>query len=97
MGRKNSAVRKKNNSTRRLKARDAPPPRPIEVVVLPQGRCPGTGKPRFASKSDAAKALRFAQQDRARAGSGHVEKRWYECDINGCDGFHLTSREEWTR
>jgi hypothetical protein len=68
----------------------------IEDLVLPDGQCKHfTKRPkaRFATKDKAEKALHQAQQQRARIGSGHVEKRTYKCPDGGCSGWHLTSRE----
>lgn len=63
-------------------------------MVIPDGRCPGrAGKPRFATEEKAEKALRQAQANRARVGSAWVEKRYYECPVTGCGGYHLSSRE----
>ncbi len=62
---------------------------------MPDGQCSFQGKPkaRFATKEKAAAALKQAQQQRARVGSTHVEKRYFACPEGGCGGFHLTSRE----
>jgi len=106
MGRKNSRVREKNR--RGYKARKgqreefhgvAMPQQPrirVDMLVMPDGACPRPGrrpKARFLTEEKAAQALKQAQQQRARIGSGHVEKRYYACPEVGCGGYHLTSRE----
>lgn len=58
-------------------------------IVRPVGVC--GAKLKFDTEENAATALDQAQQ--AHSGSGHIEKRYYECDK--CTGFHLTSREGW--
>jgi hypothetical protein len=106
MGRKNNNVRRSNDKgrmTRRMKGESPMPqvkaqPRiSIEDMVLPDGQCrfqtPRRPKARFATREKADIALKQAQQQRARTGTGHVEKRVYECPEGGCGGFHLTSRE----
>lgn len=103
MSRKNGNVRRSNDRGRlaRRNAELAPkvkeqPRIKIEDLVLPDGQCKfftKRPKARFASKPKAEKALHQAQQQRARIGSGHVEKRVYRCPEGGCDGWHLTSRE----
>jgi hypothetical protein len=106
MGRKNDNVRRKNVKGRMdRRERGASPfqpvkqqPRvPLEELVLPDGMCmfqtKRRPKARFATEEKAQKALRQAQQQRARTGSAHVEKRYYQCPEGGCGGFHLTSRE----
>lgn len=103
MSRKNGNVRRSNDRGRlaRRNAELAPkvkeqPRIRIEDLVLPDGQCKHfTKRPkaRFATKHKADKALAQAQQQRARIGSGHVEKRVYQCPKGGCDGWHLTSRE----
>lgn len=67
----------------------------LTALVLPDGTCRFQGKPKamFSTEAKAAKALRQAQKQRERTGSGHVEKRYYACPEGGCGGFHLTSRE----
>lgn len=108
MGRKNSNVRRKNIKGR-MDRRDfgQAPARPakqqprvqIEDLVLPDGQCwfqtKRRPKARFATPEKAQKALAQAQQQRARVGSTHVEKRYYPCPEGGCGGYHLTSREEY--
>lgn len=106
MGRKNSRVKRANDRGRRARQAEALMPkvrenarvRP-EDLVLPDGKCYSTsrrGKARFDTKEKADKALRQAQRQRARMGSGHVEKRVYPCPDGGCGGFHLSSRETYT-
>lgn len=104
MGRKNRNAGRVRLKHRRGKQpmvmkpkREAPPPIPIEALVMPDGKCSFQGRPkaRFATKEKAQKALRQAQMKRARVGSGHVEKRYYACPDGGCGGYHLTSREEY--
>lgn len=100
--------RKNSNAIRgRLKAREgqelldvrSQPRIPVEDLVMPDGQCGFQSKrrpkARFATEEKAAKALLQAQQQRARVGSGHVEKRYYACPEGGCGGFHLTSRTEY--
>lgn len=69
------------------------PPTPINEVVAPIGKC--GKKLRYATREDAEKALRNAQRNRRN--TEHVEKRVYgggDCDR--CDGWHLTSKEQWS-
>lgn len=105
MGRKNNNVRRKNTKGRMDRREQGPtlrpvkqqPRVPIEDLVLPDGQCrfqtKRKPKARFATAEKAQKALIQAQQQRARIGSAHVEKRFYACPEGGCGGFHLTSRE----
>lgn len=106
MGRKNSKVRKANSKGRlaRRGQREefrglSNPEQPrvkLESLVLPDGKCPRPGrrpKARFLTEEKAKRALRQAQLQRSRVGSGHVEKRYYKCPEEGCGGYHLTSRE----
>lgn len=106
MGRKNDRVRAANSRGRMNRGRkgEAPTPQvkalprvPIDELVLPDGQCrfqsPRRPKARFATEEKAKKALKQAQANRARMGTGHVEKRYYACPEGGCGGFHLTSRE----
>lgn len=109
MGRKNNKVRSANQKGRlgRGEARGAAPrtpfkeqPRvPVEQMIIPDGHCPGARsrrpKARFATAEKAKAALEQAQQQRRRTGSTHVEKRYYKCPADGCDGYHLSSREEY--
>jgi hypothetical protein len=102
MGRKNRRATRPQN--RRQAAygtpvRSAPPPEPIERLVVPHGRCyrgSRMGKLRF-SEAEAQTALRQAQASRARKGSAYHEERVYECKISegGCGDWHLTSRKTW--
>lgn len=106
MGRKNNAVRRSNSAGRRRREKgEAPLPQvrhiarvDITDLVLPDGQCkfqsPRKPKARFATPEKAAKALKQAQENRARMGTGHVEKRYYPCPEGGCGGYHLSSREE---
>ena len=100
MGRKNSKVRSRR--TRReyrgeqVRNPDYNIPRvqPTDMVI-PDGKCPGRArKPRFATEEKAKAALKQAQLNRARIGSTWVEKRYYPCPVTGCNGFHLSSRDE---
>lgn len=105
MGRKNSNVRRKNTKGRMdrreqgkvTRAVKQQPRVQIEDLVLPDGQCrfqtKRRPKARFATPEKAQKALTQAQQQRARIGSAHVEKRYYKCPEGGCGGYHLTSRE----
>lgn len=107
MGRKNSNVRRSNDKGRlaRRQRGELHLPKPhhqqprlrLEELVLPDGQCrfmnPRRPKARFDTKAKAEKALVQAQQQRARSGSLHVEKRVYPCPEGGCGGWHLTSRE----
>lgn len=55
-----------------------------------KNRC-ASGKVRYRDKLEAMVALSNAQRsdsDRRR------ECRWYECEVPGCNGFHLTSQPE---
>lgn len=72
------------------------PPPPLDDMVRPVGACP-TKKLRYATREDAARALRQAKAKRARLGKDEstTEKRWYECDR--CDGFHLTHLAEFVQ
>jgi len=106
VARKNNNVRRSNDKGRNSRRERGESPMPkvkvqpriqIEDLVLPDGQCrfqtPRRPKARFATREKADIALKQAQQQRARIGSGHVEKRVYECPEGGCGGFHLTSRE----
>ena len=104
MGRKNSAVGRKNRRLdRRQKGQGRSLAQPtvsrikVEDLVMPDGQCrfqtPRRPKARFATKAKADRALAQAQHVRARQGSTHVEKRVYKCPEGGCGGWHLTSRE----
>lgn len=107
MPRSNNNVRRKNAKgrlSRREKGASRPPVRQqprvrVEEMVLPDGQCTfqsaNRPKARFDSKEKAEVALRQAQRQRARTGSGHVEKRTYRCPEGGCGGWHLTSRDAW--
>lgn len=108
MGRSNKAARRRNSKgrlDRRQKGAPRMPKRKLvervapEELVLPDGQCtfrnPRKPKARFATEEKAAKALRQAQQQRARSGSAYVEKRYYACPEGGCGGYHLTSRESY--
>lgn len=102
MGRKNDRVRRRNSRAKQFdKGLPKAPhiPRvPLDQLVLPDGKCllnRRKPKARFATKDKAEKALFQAQQQRARTGSAHVEKRVYRCPEGGCEGWHLTSREEY--
>lgn len=101
MGRKNSAVTKKNARRDRRQKGVGRAPKPViprvqlEDLVLPDGQCRfQTRKPKakFDTKEKAEKALKQAQKQRERTGSTHVEKRVYRCPEGGCEGWHLTSR-----
>lgn len=107
MSRKNNNVRRRNIKGRmdrrqkgepRFNARKEQPRLRPEEIIIPDGLCyfPNRrkGKMIFMTKDKAAKALLQAQQQRARIGSSHVEKRYYSCPEGGCGGFHLTAREE---
>ena len=105
MSRKNNNVRRRNAKGRldrreRGSGRRPVPQQPrvrVEEMILPDGQCmfqsPRRPKARFDTEQKAAAALRQAQRQRARTGSGHVEKRYYRCPQGGCGGFHLTSRD----
>lgn len=70
----------------------------IDELIIPDGQCTfRTRKPkaRFSTKAKAETALSQARRQRERIGSGHVEKRVYQCPEGGCGGFHLTSRESY--
>lgn len=107
MGRKNTNVRRKNIKGRMDRRERGQTIRPVkqqprvqlEDLVLPDGMCSfqtkRRPKARFATPEKAQKALIQAQQQRARVGSAHVEKRYYPCPPGGCGGFHLTSRDEY--
>ena len=95
--------RRNRNAHRTVKARgddrEKDPSQPrvkVEDLILPDGQCTFQGrrpKARFGTKEKADRALAQAQKQRARVGSGHVEKRVYKCPEGGCGGYHLTSRE----
>ena len=107
MPRKNDRVRRSNargRLNRRVKGEPRIPQKNHDIpridvseMVMPDGSCtfqsPRKPKARFATKEKAAAALKQAQQQRARLGQTHVEKRFYRCPEGGCGGFHLTSRE----
>lgn len=104
MPRKNRNVGRPNSASRRLAEKGQRPfepsiteqqrRRPVEAIVIPDGKCMRNHrkpKARFATEEKARRALKQAQEDRRRIGSGHVERRFYYCD--NCDGYHLTSTE----
>lgn len=104
MPRKNSKVRSRNVKRDRRQKGEARPqkvvqqPRiPVEDMVVPHGKCylqsRRHGKAIFLTEAEATKALNQAQAMRRRTGSGHAEKRFYQCPEGGCGGYHLTSRE----
>jgi hypothetical protein len=98
MGRKNTQ-RRGGIRTQRPGRRGAPPPVPIESLIVPRGKCyrnSRKGKLRF-SKDEAPEALRQAKAKRQRAGSAYCEERAYECKTSegGCGDWHLTSRQEY--
>lgn len=108
MGRKNSKVGRKNDRGRiaRKTLADIQPHKqvrgvkiPVEKLVMPVGKCsfqnPRRPKAIFKDKETAHEALRQAQLKRSRTGSGHVEKRIYQCPEGGCGGWHLSSRESY--
>lgn len=103
MGRKNGNVGKKTRLNRREKGEARPfersniPRLRLDELVIPDGKCffrSRKGKDIFLGEEKAATALRHAQQQHIRKGSGHVEKRYYPCPEGGCGGYHLTSRDE---
>ncbi len=80
----------------------APIRRDVESMpVLPiSGRCPGPKhRLRYATERIALEALVQVRRDRKRKGhpEASIEKRAYECEIGGCGGWHLTSRETFER
>ena len=106
MARKNSRVRRSNDRGRMLRTiNEAAPVAPmrqqprmaLEDIIIPEGKCfrmnKRRGKATFSTEEKARKALRQAQQNRTRMGTGHVEKRVYQCPEGGCGGWHLSSRE----
>lgn len=106
MGRKNSNVGRKNDRGRiaRRTLADIQPHKqvhgvriPVEKLVIPSGKCsfqnPRRPKAIFTTKALAEEGLKQAQLKRAKTGSGHVEKRVYQCPDGGCGGWHLSSRE----
>jgi len=106
MARKNSNVRRSND--RRRLARQAAEALPrvkvgqsrlrVDELIIPDGRCEDHGwkpRPYFNTEAKAAKVLEQAQRQRAGIGSGHVEKRYYECPTHPGERWHLTSREEY--
>lgn len=108
MARSNKAARQRNakgrlNRREKGASRSGPPTASgiqrisAEELVIPDGSClrnPARPKARFATEAKARLALDQAQRQRARMGSGHMEKRYYACpEDRGCGGFHLTSRE----
>lgn len=101
MGRKNSRVQTTRMPRRdrgELKRDRSQPRESVEDLIIPDGTCRFQGRPkaRFATREKAQTALSRAQRDRARTGSGHVEKRVYACPEGGCGGWHLTSREAYS-
>jgi hypothetical protein len=108
MGRSNAAARQRN-SRGRLNRRAKGEPRipdnrsriartSLDDLVMPDGRCtrnPRRPKDIFFTEEKAQRALEQAQRTRIRMGSGHMEKRFYRCEVadGGCGGHHLTSRE----
>lgn len=119
MGRSNNSARQRNSKGRLNRRQQGEARRPadravprvaIDQMVMPDGTCLRNSqrpKAKFDTAQKAQKALEQAQRQRARAGSGHVEKRFYLCRdvvgmnddgtprIVGCGGYHLTSREEY--
>lgn len=111
MGRSNNSARQRNAKgrlNRREKGASRLPAAGVrsvpranaEDLVIPDGSClrnPRKPKAKFNTETKAATALRQAQAQRTRMGTGHVEKRYYLCPESegGCGGYHLTSREEY--
>ena len=110
MGRSNAAARQRNargRLNRRQKgearlpdARTKAPRVELRDLVMPDGRCmrnPRRPKDIFLTEEKAQRALEQAQRTRIRMGSGHMEKRFYRCEVadGGCGGHHLTSRESY--
>lgn len=107
MGRSNQSARQRNRRlNRRVKGesrRSLTPTIPrvdASALIIPDGSCvrnPRRTKAKFNTEEKAAAALRQAQQQRIRRGSGHMECRYYHCPESegGCGGYHLTSREEY--
>jgi hypothetical protein len=109
VARSNQAARQRN-ARGRLNRREKGQPRlerdhriarvDASDLVIPDGSClrnPRRPKAKFNTREKAAAALRQAQQQRARLGSGHVERRFYLCEESegGCGAYHLTSRESY--
>jgi hypothetical protein len=103
MGRKNAANRRPqarrrvDGSAGGRRAGWTPPP-PVEQLIVPKGRCyfrSRKGKLIF-TETEAARALRQAQQARASRGQTYTESRSYACPDGGCGGWHLTSRQTYT-
>jgi hypothetical protein len=107
VGRSNQAARQRNRRLdRRVKGESrrslnpAIPRVDAAALIIPDGSCtrnPRRMKAKFNTEEKAAAALRQAQQQRIRRGSGHMERRYYLCHESegGCGGYHLTSREEY--
>lgn len=107
MGRKNKNVRRSNDKGRLARrergqrpAKGSPgaPRVSVEELVIPDGRCffqSRKGKAIFATRDKAQIALDQARVNRARQGTMHIEKRFYQCPDGGCGGYHLTSRDEY--
>jgi hypothetical protein len=71
--------------------------RPVEAMKLAPiaGRCPGPRQRlRYETAADAAEALKTIRASRLAKGhpESSIEKRFYECPIAACGGWHLTSR-----
>lgn len=111
MARSNKAARSRNDRgklNRREKGGPRSPRIPHAVIprvaaedlIVPDGMCYRNSqkpKAKFNTEQKAAAALRQAQQMRRRRGTGHVEKRYYECEAaeGGCGAYHLTSRDSY--
>lgn len=76
--------------------------RPVTAMKLTkvEGRCPGPKRRfRYGTMDDAQAALVVVRRERQLKGhaESNIEKRVYACEIHGCGGFHLTSRESFSR
>lgn len=103
MGRKNTRSGTRPQA-RRSQWGDVPKPlkRPVTAMKLTKvaGRCPGPKRRfRYETKPDAEQALAVVRRERQAKGhpESSIEKRVYECELNGCGGWHLTSREAFYR
>lgn len=98
MGRKNHRRGRAQQQRNPWAGLPAPLHRSVErMPVLPiSGRCPGPRRRlRYETQEVALKALEQVRRDRRLKGhpESSIEKRAYECEITGCGGWHLTSRE----
>ncbi len=102
MGRKNHRGGRPQQTRNPFAGQPKPLKRPVTAMKLTKvaGRCTGPKRRfRYDTEADAQEALRVVRRERQLKGhpESSIEKRVYACEIPGCGGFHLTSREAFFR